>query len=218
MHLTKVTMTTMSLPSYASGVSEVPLLGETIGQNLRRTVSAYGDREAMVEVASGRRWTYAEFGADVDEFARGLMARGVAKGDRVGIWAPNCAEWTITQYATAAIGAILVNINPAYRTHELAYALNQSGVKLLISATEFKTSEYRKMVEEVRPDCTALEDVVYIGTPDWAAVVEAAASVTSEQLDERAAELSFDDAINIQYTSGTTGSASRCRSTTASAW
>jgi fatty-acyl-CoA synthase len=195
----------MSLPSYESGVSEVPLLGETIGQNLRRTVATYGDREALVEVASGRRWTYAEFGAAVDEFARGLMARGIAKGDRVGIWAPNCAEWTITQYATAAIGAILVNINPAYRTHELAYALNQSGVKLLISATEFKTSEYRKMVEEVRPDCTALEDVVYIGTPDWAAVVSAAASVTPEQLDERAAELSFDDAINIQYTSGTTG-------------
>ncbi len=195
----------MSLPSYESGVSEVPLLGETIGQNLRRTVATYGDREALVEVATGRRWTYAEFGAAVDEFARGLMARGIAKGDRVGIWAPNCAEWTITQYATAAIGAILVNINPAYRTHELAYALNQSGVKLLISATEFKTSEYRKMVEEVRPDCTALEDVVYIGTPDWAAVVEAAASITPEQLDERAAELSFDDAINIQYTSGTTG-------------
>ncbi|MEU0094925.1 AMP-binding protein [Kribbella sp. NPDC006257] len=195
----------MSLPSYESGVSEVPLLGETIGRNLRRTVATYGDREALVEVATGRRWTYAEFGAAVDEFARGLMARGIAKGDRVGIWAPNCAEWTITQYATAAIGAILVNINPAYRTHELAYALNQSGVKLLISATEFKTSEYRKMVEEVRPDCTALEDVVYIGTPDWTAVAEAAASVTAEQLDERAASLSFDDAINIQYTSGTTG-------------
>jgi fatty-acyl-CoA synthase len=195
----------MSLPSYSSGVSEVPLIGETIGENLRRTVSAYGDREAMVEVASGRRWTYAGFGAAVDEFARGLMARGIAKGDRVGIWAPNCAGWTITQYATASIGAILVNINPAYRTHELAYALNQSGVKLLISATEFKTSDYRKMVDEVRPDCAALEDVVYIGTPNWDAVVEAASQVSQEQLDERAAQLSFDDAINIQYTSGTTG-------------
>ncbi|MEV6410184.1 AMP-binding protein [Kribbella sp. NPDC051718] len=195
----------MSLPSYASGVSSVPLLGETIGQNLRRTVAEYGDREALVEVVSGRRWTYASFGAEVDEFARGLMGRGIAKGDRVGIWAPNCAEWTITQYATAAIGAILVNINPAYRTHELAYALNQSGVKLLISATEFKTSDYRTMVSEVRPDCAALEDVVYIGTPDWDAVVSAATEVSQEQLDERADELSFDDAINIQYTSGTTG-------------
>ena len=195
----------MRLASYASGVSAVPLLGETIGENLRRTVAEYGEREALVEVASGRRWTYGEFGTAVDEFARGLMARGIVKGDRVGIWAPNCAEWTITQYATASIGAILVNINPAYRTHELAYALNQSGVKLLISATEFKTSDYRRMVDEVRPDCTALEDVVYIGTPDWTAVVEAATQVTQEQLDDRAAELSFDDAINIQYTSGTTG-------------
>ncbi|MFC5266592.1 AMP-binding protein [Kribbella qitaiheensis] len=195
----------MRLPSYASGVSEVPLLGETIGENLRRTVAQYGDREALVEVASGRRWTYAEFGVAVDTFARGLMGRGIAKGDRVGIWAPNCAEWTISQYATAAIGAILVNINPAYRTHELAYALNQSGVKVLISATEFKTSDYRKMVDEVRPDCAALEDVVYIGTPDWDAVVSAASTVSQEQLDERAAQLSFDDAINIQYTSGTTG-------------
>jgi fatty-acyl-CoA synthase len=195
----------MSQPSYACGVSEVELLGETIGQNLKRTVAAYEDREAMVEVASGRRWTYAEFGAEVDVFARGLMARGIAKGDRVGIWAPNCAEWTIAQYATATMGAILVNINPAYRTHELAYVLNQSGVKLLISATEFKTSDYRKMIDEVRPDCAALEDVVYIGTPDWVSVFEAAVHVSPEDLENRANELSFDDPINIQYTSGTTG-------------
>ncbi|GAA1551521.1 AMP-binding protein [Kribbella lupini] len=195
----------MSLPSYASGVSEVPLLGETIGANLRRTVATYGGQEALVEVVSDRRWTYAEFGAAVDTFAKGLMARGIRKGDRVGIWAPNCAEWTITQYATATIGAILVNINPAYRTHELSYALNQSGVRLLISATAFKTSDYRAMVDEVRGDCAALEDVVYIGTPDWDAVVDAAAGTTDEQLAEREAELAFDDPINIQYTSGTTG-------------
>jgi fatty-acyl-CoA synthase len=196
---------TAQVPSYESGVSDIPLLGETIGQNLRRTVATYGDREAMVEVASGRRWTYAEFGAEVDVFARGLMARGIGKGDRVGIWAPNCAEWTITQYATASIGAILVNINPAYRTHELAYALNQSGVRLLISATEFKTSNYREMIDQVRGDCAALEEVAYIGTPDWDAIVEAAPTVSEEQFGERAAELSFDDPINIQYTSGTTG-------------
>jgi fatty-acyl-CoA synthase len=195
----------MSLPSYAFGVSGVALLGETIGGNLRRAVGAYGDREAMVEVASGRRWTYGEFGADVETVARGLMARGIAKGDRVGIWAPNCAEWTITQYAAAMIGAILVNINPAYRTHELAYALNQSGVKLLVSATEFKTSDYRAMVDEVRKDCAALEDTVYIGTSDWDELVAAADEVSKEQLSEREAELSFDDPINIQYTSGTTG-------------
>jgi fatty-acyl-CoA synthase len=195
----------MSLPSYASGVSEVPLLGDTIGANLRRTVATYGGQEALVEVASGRRWTYAEFGVAVDTFAKGLLARGIGKGDRVGIWAPNCAEWTITQYATATIGAILVNINPSYRTHELSYALNQSGVRLLISATEFKTSNYRGMVDEVRADCAALEDTIYIGTPDWDAVVEAASGTTDEQLAEREAELSFDDPINIQYTSGTTG-------------
>ncbi|MGC4940988.1 AMP-binding protein [Kribbella sp. DT2] len=195
----------MSLPSYASGVSEVPLLGETIGANLRRTVATYGGQEALVEVASGRRWTYAELGVAVDTFAKGLMARGIGKGDRVGIWAPNCAEWTITQYATATIGAILVNVNPAYRTHELSYALNQSGVRLLISATEFKTSDYRAMVDEVRGDCPALESTIYIGTPDWDAVVDAAPATTDEQLAAREAELSFDDAINIQYTSGTTG-------------
>jgi fatty-acyl-CoA synthase len=148
-------MTGMSLPSYASGVSEVPLLGETIGANLRRTVGRFGDRDAMVEVQTGRRWTYAEFGAEVDVVARGLLARGIAKGDRVGIWAPNCAEWTITQYATATIGAILVNINPAYRTHELAYALNQSGVRLLISATEFKTSDYRATARPWRRPSTS---------------------------------------------------------------
>src|SRR3954454_24189314 len=157
----------MSLPSYASGVSEVPLLGETIGQNLKRTISAYGDRDALVEVQTGRRWTYDEFGAEVELVGRGLLARGIAKGDRVGIWAPNCAEWTITQYATAKIGAILVNINPAYRTHELAYALNQSGVKLLVSAPDFKTSDYRAMVAEVRGEATALEQVVFLGVPEW---------------------------------------------------
>jgi fatty-acyl-CoA synthase len=193
------------VPSYESGVSDLPLLGETIGQNLRRTVATYGDPEAMVEMASGRRWTYAEFAAEVDVFARGLVARGIAQGDRVGIWAPNCAEWTITQYATASIGAILVNINPAYRTHELAFALNQSRVRLLISATEFKTSNYREMIDQVRGDCAALEAVAYIGTPDWDAIAEAATTVSDGQVEKRAAELSFDDPINIQYTSGTTG-------------
>jgi fatty-acyl-CoA synthase len=197
--------TAAKLPSYSSGVSDVPLLGETIGQNLCRTVATYGDREAMVELATGRRWTYAEFGAEVDLLARALLARGTAKGDRVGIWAPNCAEWTLVQFATARIGAILVNINPAYRTHELAYALNQSGVRLLISATEFKTSDYRAMVDEVRGDCAALDEVVYIGTPDWDALMAQADGVPVEQLEERSDQLSFDDPINIQYTSGTTG-------------
>ncbi|MGH3460736.1 MAG: AMP-binding protein, partial [Kribbellaceae bacterium] len=194
-----------TIPSYTSGTSDVPLLGDTIGRNLERTVASYGDHDAMVEVQTGRRWTYDEFNRDVDVVARGLMAAGIAKGDRVGIWAPNCAEWTIVQYATAKIGAVLVNINPAYRTHELAYALNQSGVKLLVSALAFKTSDYREMVDEVRGDTPALRDVVYIGTPDWDGLVAGADTVPADELVARGAELSFDDPINIQYTSGTTG-------------
>src|SRR5690348_1368515 len=155
------------MESYARGETDPPLLEETIGANFEATVAAHGDREALVEVATGRRWTYAELDRDVDALACGLIRAGITKGDRVGIWAPNCAEWTITQYATAKIGAILVNINPAYRTHELAYALNQSGVKLLISATEFKGSDYRAMVEEVRSTTPALEQVLFLGTPEW---------------------------------------------------
>ena len=120
--------------SYASGISDLPLLGETIGANLERTVARFGDREALVDVAAGTRWTYAEFDAAVNRVALGLLARGIAKGDRVGIWAPNCAEWVVTQFATAKAGIILVNVNPAYRTSELEYALRQSGCRMLIAA------------------------------------------------------------------------------------
>ncbi|GAA3909012.1 AMP-binding protein [Actinoplanes auranticolor] len=183
--------------SYASGTSDVPLLGETIGANLERTVATHGDREALVDVAAGRRWTYAEFNVAVNEIARGLLARGTDKGDRVGIWAPNCAEWVITQYATAKIGAILVNVNPAYRTHELAYVVRQSGVRLLISAVRFKTSDYRGMIAEI-----GFTDTIFIGTPDWNDLIAAGRGLS---LEERAASLAFDDPINIQYTSGTTG-------------
>ncbi|WP_109508212.1 AMP-binding protein [Nocardioides speluncae] len=190
------------MESCARGETSPDLLEETIGASFERTVAAYGDREALVEVASGRRWTYAELNADVDALARGLMAAGIEKGDRVGIWAPNCAEWTLTQFATAKIGAILVNINPAYRTHELAYALNQSGVRLLVSATQFKTSDYRSMVDEVVGE-TAVERVVFLGTPDWSALL--AAATGEEDLAGRMAELAPGDPINIQYTSGTTG-------------
>ena len=130
-------MTTMT--SYAAGSAEIALLEETIGHNLERTASAYPDVEALVDVPSGRRWTYAELDAEVDLVARALIASGIRQGDRVGIWAPNCAEWTILQYATAKIGAILVTINPAYRTHELAYVLQHSGVRLLVAATDFKS-------------------------------------------------------------------------------
>ncbi|WP_395659529.1 AMP-binding protein [Nocardioides sp.] len=188
--------------AYAQGETEPPLLEETIGANFERTVAAYPDREALVEVASGRRWTWAELDRDVDALAIGLVRAGIGKGDRVGIWSPNCAEWTITQYATAKIGAILVNVNPAYRTHELAYALRHSGTRLLISAPEFKTSDYRAMVEEVR-DEVGLEQVWYLGSPEWTDHNVHDPGVTL--LDVMAWSLDPDDPINIQYTSGTTG-------------
>ncbi|MEU5106016.1 MULTISPECIES: AMP-binding protein [unclassified Streptomyces] len=191
--------------SYASGAGEVPLLGDTIGANLADTIERFGDREALVDIPSGRRWTYTEFGQAVEEVALGLMAKGVAKGDRVGIWAINCAEWVLVQYATARIGAIMVNINPASRVHELTFVLRQAGVSVLISSTEHKTSNYRRMVEQVRSECPALRDVVYIGDRTWDGLLRAGADVSRERLTEREARLTCDDPVNIQYTSGTTG-------------
>src|SRR6478672_9762783 len=191
------------MESYAAGEQSPPLLEETIGANFERTVAAYGDREALVEVATGRRWTYAELDRDVDALAIGLLRAGITKGERVGIWAPNCAEWTITQYASAKIGAILVNINPAYRTHELAYVLNQSGVRLLVSAPSFKTSDYRAMVGEVRDGTTSLEQVVFLGDPEWTDLTQHDPGVTLAEV--LAYSLEPDEPINIQYTSGTTG-------------
>jgi fatty-acyl-CoA synthase len=194
-----------SAGSYASGTADVPLLGDTIGANLEATVARFGDREALVDASTGRRLTYAELDAAVDDVARGLLALDVGKGDRVGIWAPNCVEWVLVQYATAKIGAILVNVNPAYRTHEVGFVLRQSGVSVLVSATTFKTSNYAAMVDEVRGDCPVLREVVLIGTPSWAALIEGAERVPGDALRSRMAELSCDDPINIQYTSGTTG-------------
>ncbi|HEY4314245.1 MAG TPA: AMP-binding protein, partial [Actinomycetes bacterium] len=191
--------------SYASGTADLPLLGETIGGNLDRTVARIPANEALVDLESGRRWTYAELAVDVDRLARGLLAMGVAKGDRVGIWAPNCPEWVLVQYATAKVGAILVNVNPAYRTHELSYVLKQSGVGVLVTAESFRTSDYVAMVAEVRGDCPDLREVVVIGTPSWDALVAGADAVDDDALHARSADLSFDDPINIQYTSGTTG-------------
>ncbi len=192
--------------SYSHGVSSIPLLGETIGANLRRIAAAHPDREALVDVTSGQRWTYAAFDADTDTLAAGLIATGIGVGDRVGIWAPNCAEWVLLQYATAKAGIILVNINPAYRSHELSYALAQSGVRLLISAESFKTSDYQAMVTEVRPTLSDLEDVIYLGTGRWDDLMTAGrADGARDRLTEIEVGLSADDAINIQYTSGTTG-------------
>ncbi|WP_148611440.1 AMP-binding protein [Nocardioides rubriscoriae] len=193
------------MDSYARGETDQPLLEETIGASFDRTVVTWPDREALVEVATGRRWTWAELGAEVDAVARGLLAGGLATGDRVGIWAPNCAEWTIAQYATAKAGVVLVNVNPAYRTHELAYAVNQSGLRWLLAASAFKTSDYRAMVDEVTPDCPGLERAVYLDTDDWAELAAAGADLPADALDVRAGELSPTDPINIQYTSGTTG-------------
>jgi fatty-acyl-CoA synthase len=197
------------MESYAVGETEPALLEETIGVNLDRTVAAFPDREALVEFATGRRWTWRDLNHEIDLFARGLIAVGIAKGDRVGIWAPNCAEWTLTQYACAKIGAILVNLNPAYRTHEFAYAVNQSGMRLLVAAESFKTSDYRAMIEETlssgQLNRGVLERVVYLGTDDWAEVVAAGEKVDSDVVNERMLTLRPEDPINIQYTSGTTG-------------
>jgi fatty-acyl-CoA synthase len=191
--------------SYASGISGTPLLGDTIGANLDRTVAAFGERDALVESASGRRWTYEQFADDVEAVALGLRDLGVVKGDRVGIWAPNCAEWMIVQYATARLGAILVNINPAYRVHELEFVLNQAGIRTLVSATAFKTSDYAAMIEEVAPKCAALRDVLLIGTPAWEELLSSGRSGDPADLVEIGRTLTADDPINIQYTSGTTG-------------
>ncbi len=198
-------MSAMIELSYSDGASQEPLLGETIGDNLRRVAATHRSSEALVDVPSGRRWTYAQLDADTDDVARGLIAAGVARGDRVGIWAPNCAEWVLLQYGTAKMGAILVNINPAYRSHELGYVLRQAGISLLVSAESFRTSDYRAMIEDVRAELPALERVVYIGTPDWDALVASGAAVDGAAFGERGASLAFDDPINIQYTSGTTG-------------
>ncbi|MFI6323007.1 AMP-binding protein [Nonomuraea sp. NPDC050556] len=179
--------------SYSSAAADTPLLGETIGANLERTVRRFGDREALVDVPTGRRWTYTQLNDDVDALARSLHARGIRKGDRVGIWSPNCAEWVLVQYATAKLGAILVNVNPAYRSHELEYVVKQSGMRLLVSAVTHKTSDYRAMVDEI-----GFQDVVYLGEDSWDAL-------RAEQKPYPDPGLSADDAINIQYTSGTTG-------------
>lgn len=191
-------------PSYASGTSTTPLLGDTIGDNLDRAIARFGDREALVSVHQDLRYTYAQFGEAVDRCARAFIAAGLEPGERVGIWSPNCAEWALVQYATAKAGIVLVNINPAYRTSELAYVLNQSGIRMLVAATAFKTSDYVHMVGEVRADCPQLERVVFIGH-DWEEFIAAGERVSADELRERQAATQFDDPINIQYTSGTTG-------------
>ena len=194
----------MAVPSYSHGASSIPLLGETIGENLRRTVEKFGDGEALVVRQQGFRCTYKELWELSGRAARGLLGRGVGRGDRVGIWAPNRYEWVVVQYATARIGAILVNINPNYRTSELEYALNQSGTGFLILAKGFRNADYMGMLAEVRGRCPNLRATLVL-EDDWEALLRDGDKVAESDLAERESHLQFDDAINIQYTSGTTG-------------
>jgi fatty-acyl-CoA synthase len=191
--------------SYEAGPTDVALIDETIPQNLSHTIDAHASREALVSRHQGIRWTYREFGHRVSDLAKSMMHAGLEKGDRVGLWSPNYAEWTLVQYATAEIGVILVNINPSYRTHELEYALNQSGCKWIIAAPEFKTSNYVEMIAEVSDTVPSLERAVIFWTEEWNHLIEGDEMVPDDELAERRATLSPDDPINIQYTSGTTG-------------
>jgi fatty-acyl-CoA synthase len=196
-------MRRMSAPSYSHGTFDTPLLGDTIGAHFELTAQRFADRPALVSCQQDVRMTYAELDAAVDAVASGLLHAGIEAGDRVGIWSPNCAEWLLVQYATAKTGAILVNVNPAYRTHELEYVLRQSGVRLLFSASAFKTSDYAAMIDEVADEVDALERTVFVDQDEWREFADAA--VDREAIAARMAGLTFDDPINIQYTSGTTG-------------
>ncbi|MCW2897011.1 MAG: AMP-binding domain protein [Actinomycetia bacterium] len=192
--------------SYTSATSGTPMLGDTIGGNFDAAAARFPDRLALVDVPAGLRYTYAELKDEVDALAYALLGTGIVKGDRVGIWSPNRAEWTVTQYATAKIGAILVNINPAYRTSELEFVLNQSGCRLLIAAQRLKTSDYAAMIAEVRPRCADLEQVVLLDSGAWRELLETGHSdISVRDAALESIQLSTDDPINIQYTSGTTG-------------
>src|SRR5215210_2618510 len=186
-------------PSYASGTSTTPLLGDTIGDNLDRTIARFGEREALVSVHQDLRYTYAQFGEAVDRTARAFIAAGLEPGDRVGIWSPNCAEWALVQYGTAKAGIILVTINPAYRTSELEYVLRQSGCRMLIAASAFKTSDYAAMIAEVRGSLPGLERVVLFASDSWHELLGGSADVSEEALRERSSALDPSDPINIQY-------------------
>ena len=190
--------------SYTNGASNIPLLGETIDENLRKTVAKFPNNDALISAHQHYRATYTEFYEQVTAVAKGLIALGVKSGDRVGIWSPNCYEWTLLQYATAKIGAIMVNINPAYRTSELIYVINQSGLSYIFSAIQFKTSHYKKMIEDAREFTDTLRKEVYWGE-SWEYFLAQGKKVSDERLQAYDAKVQFDDPVNIQYTSGTTG-------------
>ena len=210
--------------SYVHGACDVPLIGETIGDLFDRVTEKIPDNEALVSCHQGLRYTYRQLQEACDLLARGLMACGIQKGERVGIWSPNYAEWVITQFATAKIGAILVNVNPANRVHELEYALRQSGCRALIVAPPYKTTDFAALLREVCPELEdsapgqlsaarlpQLRTVIAFGAQSvggantWQHVMAMAHEVSPDLLAARQRSLNFDDAINIQYTSGTTG-------------
>jgi fatty-acyl-CoA synthase len=195
----------MTGTAHAIGATETPLLEETIGSAFDRAVAANPDHEALVVPFQDVRLTYRQLAEQVDRLARGLLSLGLDKGDRVGMWSANNSEWVYIQFAAAKVGAILVNINPAYQTEEVRFALAQSGCRALVSATGFKSSDYARMIAEVRPSLPALEHVVLLGTPDWDALLSAGDGITVEDLSDRSTSLSNTEPINIQYTSGTTG-------------
>ena len=191
--------------AYARGEDNPPLLTETIGQTLARTTEAYGENLALVDAPSGRTWTYREFRTEVLALAAGLLRHGVQAGDRVGLWAPNRPEWVMVQYATAEIGAILVNLNPAYRQNELDYALTQSGTSVVLAADRYKDSDYRGMLDAARPSTPELREVILFETPEWDELLTRPSDDELAAVAQRASTLRPDDSINIQYTSGTTG-------------
>ncbi|GAA3616789.1 AMP-binding protein [Marihabitans asiaticum] len=195
----------MTTPSHATGRTDIPVPTVTIGDRFDETAQRWSEREALVECQSGRRWTYGELRDDVDRLARGLLAVGVAAGDRVGIWAPNCAEWVHVQLATAKIGAILVTVNPAYRTHEVQYVIDQAGISVMVVAERFRTSDYPAMLEEIASEVPSLARTVVIGSSGWEQLLERGDEVDAGELRERQGSLDPGEAINIQYTSGTTG-------------
>ncbi|HJQ94827.1 MAG TPA: AMP-binding protein [Acidimicrobiia bacterium] len=199
----------MFSPSYASGTSTSPLIGQTIGDNLDAVAGTHPDTTCLVSRHQKIRWSYSDFVEEVERCARAFLALGVERGDRVGIWSPNRAEWTVVQYATAKIGAILVNVNPSYRGHELSYALNHSGVSVLVSAVSFKGISYLETIDSVRGELPRLRTVIALdqgeGDLAWSVFLDLASGVAIDTLRSAQAALSFDDPINIQYTSGTTG-------------
>lgn len=190
--------------AYTNGASDIPLLGETIDENLKKTVQKYPNQEALICSHQNYRATYSQFYEQVVQVAKGLIALGVNKGDRVGIWSPNCYQWTLLQYATAKIGAIMVNVNPAYRTSELIYVINQSGISYMFSALKFKNTDYRQMVDDAREFTETLKKEIF-WDKSWDKFLRGAERISDEVLEQRASEVQFDDPVNIQYTSGTTG-------------